>query len=73
MFMDKFQDPVEEIDRIVAILEELFAQVPQHDYDNALDEIKNVFIHKLLIKAYRLGKEHAYAGAIRIVNQRSSL
>jgi len=58
-FMDKFQDPVYEIERIISVL-------------NLEDtELTRCFIHKLLIKTYRLGKEHGYAGAAQVAKKRT--
>jgi len=58
-FMDKFEDPIYEIDRIIAVL--------------SLEdtELTRCFIHKLLIKSYRLGKEHGYAGAAQVAKKRT--
>lgn len=54
-FMDKIGDPVNEVGRILNIL----------DLDDT--EINRVFIHKLLIKAYRLGKDHGYASSVEVI------
>lgn len=57
MFLDKIYDPTFEVPRILVALglEE--------------NEVNILFIHKLLMKSYRLGKDHAYATAIKAVKR----
>jgi hypothetical protein len=56
-FLDKFQDPTLE----VALVMEA--------YEKADDDVKSYFILRLLMKAYRLGKEHAYATSIETIRR----
>lgn len=57
-FMDKFHDPTFEVARILQAL----------DIEDT--EITSVFIHKLLMKAYRLGKEHGYLASMQAARKK---
>jgi len=57
-FLDKFQDPTFEISRIIETLD--IEETP----------ISSAFIHKLLMKAYRLGKEHGYLVSMQMARKK---
>jgi hypothetical protein len=61
-FFDKFQDPAYEVDSIIEQLEEVTG-----------GDIKRAFIKRLIMKSYRLGKEHAYAATMDVIRKRDSL
>jgi hypothetical protein len=56
-FLDKFQDPTLEVELVMEA------------YEKADDDVKSYFIHRLLMKAYRLGKEHAYATSLDAIRR----
>ena len=57
-FLDKFQDLTQETDRIVEVL----GLNPT--------EINLYFMRRLLMRTYRYGKEHGYAGSLDIIRGR---
>lgn len=57
-FMDKFHDPTFEVSRILQAL------------DIEETEVSAAFIHKLLMKAYRLGKEHGYVASMQAARKK---
>lgn len=57
-FLDKFQDPTFEVPRILQAM-----NLPDNEITAAL-------MHRLLMKAYRLGKEHGYSGAMQVIRNR---
>jgi hypothetical protein len=59
-FLDKFEDPTFEVELIVSTFKECVQTYVE-------DGIQNYFMHRLLMKAYRLGKEHGYASSMYII------
>jgi len=57
-FLDKFQDPTQEMERILSVL------------DLPATELNIYFMHRLLMKTYRYGKEHGYATSLEIIRRR---
>lgn len=57
-FLDKFQDPTEEVERIIEVLGIDFS------------EINIYLVRRLLMKTYRYGKEHGYAGSLDVIRRR---
>jgi len=57
-FLDKFYDPTFEISRILQAL-----GIPE-------DNISTTLMHKLLMKSYRLGKEHGYSRAMDVIRNK---
>lgn len=57
-FLDKFQDLTREEARILKVL--------------GIDptEIQIYFMHRLLMRTYRYGKEHGYAGSLDVIRRR---
>lgn len=70
-FLAEFEDPVLDLDRVMEALDSLFIESSLHQYTDVTKEIQRCFIHKLLIKAYRLGKDHGYARAAEVVKNRT--
>lgn len=58
MFLDKFQDPTFEVSRVL------------EEFDLPGDDLHVYFMHKLLMKAYRLGKEHGYARSVELIRNK---
>ena len=56
-FLDKFEDPTLHLERI------------REAYERADDDVKMYFLHRLLMKTYRLGKEHAYATSLETIRR----
>jgi hypothetical protein len=72
-FFDRFQDPSHEVDQILEQLEEIFHQLQLHKFTDDIEEIKRAFVKRLIMKSYRLGKEHAYAATVDVIRKRDSL
>lgn len=70
-FFDKFQDPSHETELIRKQLNHLYALGPHTPYNQARGEevwaLREYFIKKLIMKSYRLGKEHAYADSVSVI------
>lgn len=61
-FFDKFEDPSHEVERVMNALDTvLFTGEPG---------VSKYFVKRLIMKSYRLGKEHAYAGALDSVRRK---
>ena len=58
-FLDKFQDPTQEAARILIQL------------DLPTTELNLYFMRRLLMKTYRYGKEHGYAGSLEVIRRRT--
>lgn len=69
-FFDKFEDPAHEVDCIVATLDKIYCELQLHRYTDEVTDVKKHFIKKLVMKAYRLGKDHAYAGVMETLRNR---
>lgn len=57
-FLDKFQDPTQETEHIMKVLGITFS------------ETNIYFMRRLLMKTYRYGKEHGYAGSLDVIRRR---
>lgn len=68
-FMDKFQDPSFEVERIVDMLNWMYHELPKHKHTSEIDRLRKVFMKRLIMKAYRLGKEHAYATSLETIRR----
>jgi len=69
-FFDKFEDPSYEVERMTDMMNYLYHELPKHRHTSAMDEIRQYFLKRLVMKAYRLGKEHAYADSIHTIQNR---
>lgn len=69
-FFDKFEDPAYELPLIEEALSWLYTEAQLHQTTDRILEVRQYFIKKLVMKAYRLGKDHAYAGALDAVRRR---
>lgn len=61
-FFDKFEDPAHEVERIMNAID-----IVQFMGDSG---VYRYFIKKLIMKAYRLGKDHAYQGSLMTIRHR---
>ena len=68
-FFDRFENPAEEVECIVANLEELYCELQLHKYTDEIADIRRVFIKKLIMKSYRLGREHANIAAMETIRR----
>jgi hypothetical protein len=70
-FLDKFQDPSHEVERIVDMWNWMYHELPKHKHTNDIDILRKYFIERLIMKAYRLGKEHAYMGSLDTIRRKT--
>ena len=68
-FFDRFQDPSFEVEQICSALDALHHELQLHVYTDKAAKIKYEFVRQLIMKAYRLGKEHAYATSIETIRR----
>lgn len=66
-FFDKFQDPAYEVEQISLMVNFFYYALPQILTLDAIEELKQYFLKKLIMKAYRLGREHAYADTVTTI------
>lgn len=69
-FFDKFEDPSLEVDRIVEVFGYFEIEFIKIKFTEERDEVRKYFVKKLIMKSYRLGKEHAYADSIATIRDR---
>ena len=69
-FLDKFQDPSFEVERITDMLNWMYHELPKHKYVSECDRLRQQFIKKLIMKSYRLGREHAYADSLDTIRRK---
>jgi len=66
-FFDKFEDPSDNLVLIVDMVNWFYHELPKHKNDYDLDQIKRYFMKRLIMKSYRLGKDHAYASTVATI------
>jgi hypothetical protein len=66
-FFDKFQDPSYEVERIAEAVIWLEHMYVRHKTTEDQRDVRNYFLKKLIMKSYRLGKEHAYADTVATI------
>ncbi len=71
-FLDKFQDPSQEVDEIIAALRWFLLELPAHRFTDEQAKILRYFVERLIMKSYRYGKEHGTEGALRIIREQGS-
>jgi len=63
-FFDKFEDPSHELDLILEALD-------ASEFEGE-PGVRRYFIKRLVMKSYRLGKDHAYAATMDVIRKRDS-
>ena len=73
-FFDKFEDPSHELELIRRTADKLYDRRPVPPCNQSelerMWELRDYFFKKLVMKSYRLGKEHAYADSISTIRDR---
>jgi len=69
-FLDKFQDPSFEVERIADMLNWMHHELPKLTYVNECDRLRQQFIKRLIMKSYRLGKEHGYMDSLDTIRRK---
>jgi hypothetical protein len=66
-FFDKFEDPSYEVERIAKAVIWLEHMYVRHKTTEDQRDVRNYFLKKLIMKSYRLGKEHAYMDTVNTI------
>ncbi len=70
-FFDKFQDPSYEVRRIGDAVLWLEHEFCRQKTTGSLRDLREYFLKKLIMKAYRLGREHAYMDTVNTIRSSS--